>query len=54
MKKEMTLKLDKETKNCVRYNCADDSAPFREIYMQKFALKGQRPAEIHVTIELPD
>ena len=48
----MLLELAKETRNTVRYNADEknDSAPIDSLYIKKFALNGQRPEKIEVTI----
>ena len=52
MKHIMKFKLDKETKNTIRYAADSDDEPaaITTIYMQKWAVK-DRPKEITVTVE---
>jgi len=49
---KVLLALAKETRNTVRYNADEknDSAPIDSLYIKKFALNGQRPEKIEVTI----
>ena len=50
--KQITLHMSKETKRTVRYDAAegDDMAAVGSIYVKKFALQGDRPETIAVTL----
>ena len=51
--RELTFKLNKETKNTVRFSevVADEETPVvGELYVQKSALGSDRPKELHVVI----
>ena len=56
----LTFKLERETKNTVRYEEVDEAgAPadvpvLRTLYIAKHTLGGGRPQIIQVTISLPD
>ena len=50
---KVTLNLVKETKRTVRYDATetDSMTPIDSIYVKKFALNGQRPKQIAVTLQ---
>ena len=50
--KELMFKLEKETKNTVRYQ-EQGSAVINTLYIQKEAIGGTHPNEITVTIAVP-
>lgn len=51
---KVLLHLDKETRNTVRYNAdpGNDTAAVDSLYIKKFALGGQRPKTITLTLDL--
>jgi len=49
---QVTLTMAKETRNNVRYNAENnDLAAIDALYIKKFALNGDRPKKIRVTVE---
>ena len=49
---QVTMHLAKETRNNVRYNAENnDLAAIDALYIKKFALNGNRPKRIRVSIE---
>lgn len=48
---QVIMELERETKNCVRYDDnSSDAPPIGNIYIQKHALKGERPQRVAVSI----
>ena len=51
MENSITMKVDKVTKNAIRYTINDDSAIVSNVYIKKVDLPATHPTEITVTIE---
>jgi hypothetical protein len=53
MQTSIHFKLERETKNTVRYAADNEAAAISTIYVSKHALAGSRPATLIVTVSLP-
>ena len=51
---QLTFKQEKETKNTVRYQEQGEDVVIGPLYVQKSALGENPPAELSVSIELPE